>query len=77
MPSVVGTFKIVTNTGQIEFGDTIVFSPNHFTKTYSGSGVAPTGDFSKTINFFSSTNTFDSDAADQTVKRFPFGPFSW
>jgi spore germination protein PF len=76
MPSVVGTFKVVTNSGQLEIGDTFAIAPKTLSKTYGGSGTNPTGDFGTSINFFSFTNILDPDVNDQ-LSVWPKGPYFW
>jgi spore germination protein PF len=76
MPSIVGTFKVVTNSGQLEIGDTFAIAPKSASKSFNGAGSGNTGDFAASINYFSSTNTIDSDVNDQQVS-WPGTPFLW
>jgi spore germination protein PF len=68
MPSIVcGPFKINSNEGVINFGDSQNISPKNTSKQVSGSGSGNTGDFIITNNGFNMNNTFDPDLADQNV----------
>ncbi|UOF92160.1 spore germination protein [Fodinisporobacter ferrooxydans] len=77
MPSVVGAFKVVSNSGQIEIGDTFAIAPKAASKTYTGSGAGNTGDFTSTFNYWNSTNTIDPDGNDQQVVGWPGSSFLW
>jgi spore germination protein PF len=62
MPSIIGAFKVVTNTGTINNGDLMIISPTtQSTKIYKGSGTDVTGDYTMTISIFSATITYGSD----------------
>ncbi|RKL69262.1 hypothetical protein CR203_04335 [Salipaludibacillus neizhouensis] len=65
MPSIVGSFKINSNGGVINFGDTQNISPKSTTKSVSGSGAGNTGDFIVTNNGININNTADPDVVDQ------------
>ncbi|WP_100407423.1 spore germination protein [Bacillus solitudinis] len=68
MPSIVlGPFKINSNAGVINFGDSQNISPKSTAKSVSGSGALNTGDFINTNNGFNMNTTFDPDAADQNL----------
>ncbi|WP_058304048.1 spore germination protein [Gorillibacterium timonense] len=71
MPSIVGSFKINTvgPSSIIHIGDSLVLSPTSSSKSYAGSGSFNTGDFPVTNNALSSTNTFDPDGVDDSVKK--------
>jgi hypothetical protein len=64
MPSLVGAFKVVSNPGTINNGDSFIIAPTVSTKTYEGSGSSVIGDFPTTINFISLTIVNDSDIVD-------------
>ena len=66
MPSIIGgPFKINSNSGVVNFGDSFNISPKSTSKSVTGSGSANTGDFIMTNNGFSVSNTLDPDVADQ------------
>jgi spore germination protein PF len=68
MPSIVcGPFKINSNSGVINFGDSQNISPKSTSKAVSGSGGGNTGDFIITNNGFNMNNTFDPDVKDQNI----------
>ncbi|WP_199622488.1 spore germination protein [Paenibacillus alkalitolerans] len=66
MPSIIGNIKIVSmgSSGVAHLGDAIQLSPQATSKTYSGSGSSNTGDFPRTFNAISATNTNDPDVID-------------
>jgi spore germination protein PF len=66
MPAIIGgPFKINSNQGVINFGDSINISPKSTSKSVSGSGGGNTGDFIVTNNGININNTLDPDVADQ------------
>ncbi|UCZ51451.1 spore germination protein [Bacillus shivajii] len=66
MPSIVGgPIKINSNSGVINFGDTLNISPKEASKSVSGSGAGHTGDFQITNNGININNTLDPDGFDQ------------
>jgi spore germination protein PF len=68
MPSIIGgPFKINSNNGVINFGDSQNISPKSTSKSISGSGGGNTGDFIITNNGVNVNNTFDPDIADQNL----------
>ncbi|GIO06501.1 spore germination protein [Brevibacillus reuszeri] len=67
MPSVIGAVNINSNSGTVNFGDTLNISPKSATKTFSGSGGGNTGNLVNTINGVSSTNTLDPSVVDQPL----------
>jgi len=69
MPSIVGAFKIVSNSGAVNNGDSVFISPNSSTKAYYGSGSSVTGDLSMSNTLFSSTNVYDPDVVDDSVNK--------
>ncbi|MEK4027963.1 spore germination protein [Pseudobacillus sp. FSL P4-0506] len=67
MPSIVsGPFKVNTNSGVLNFGDTLNISPKSIFKEVRGSGGGNTGDFMMTNNGISISTAMDPDIADQT-----------
>ncbi|WEG11008.1 spore germination protein [Pullulanibacillus sp. KACC 23026] len=52
---------------QVNFGDVLNISPKAMSKSISGSGAFETGDFQVHYEWFSLTNTIDSDGSDQTI----------
>ncbi|MGN7470000.1 spore germination protein [Brevibacillus sp. SAFN-007a] len=67
MPSVVGAVNINSNSGTVNFGDTLNISPKSASKTFSGSGGSNTGNVVNTINGANATNTFDPNLVDQPL----------
>ncbi|GED70651.1 putative spore germination protein GerPF [Brevibacillus reuszeri] len=67
MPSVIGAVNINSNSGTVNFGDTLNISPKSATKAFSGSGGGNTGNLVNTINGVSSTNTLDPSVVDQPL----------
>ncbi|WNC12795.1 spore germination protein [Brevibacillus brevis] len=67
MPSIVGAVNINTNSGTVNFGDTLNISPKSATKTFSGSGGSNTGNLVNTVNGPSATNTLDPSVVDQPL----------
>ncbi|WP_280771971.1 spore germination protein [Salipaludibacillus daqingensis] len=68
MPSIVyGPFKINSNDGVLNFGDTLNISPKGTSKSVSGSGGSNTGDFIITNNGINLNNTLDPDLTDQNI----------
>jgi hypothetical protein len=73
MPSFIGTFKVVTNTGTLNNGDNLIIAPSTSSKTYEGSGSAVTGDFPTTISIISLTITNDRDIVDDSPTKIATG----
>lgn len=73
MPSFIGTFKVVTNTGTLNNGDNFITAPVTSAKTYEGSGSAVTGDFPTTISFISLTLVNDPDIIDDSPTKIATG----
>jgi len=69
MPSIVGNLKINTvgSGGIVNIGDSFFLSPKSTSKTFAGSGSFITGDFIRSANGISTTNTFEPHAADSNV----------
>lgn len=69
MPSIVGPVKITSigSGAQVNFGDILNVSPKSNSKTYAGSGSLSTGDVQFHNEWLSSTNTLDSDGADESI----------
>ncbi|OCA89040.1 spore germination protein [Pseudobacillus wudalianchiensis] len=67
MPSIVtGPFKVNTNSGIMNFGDTLNIAPKSIFKQVNGAGGTNTGDFVTTNNGISISSAIDPDVADQT-----------
>lgn len=64
LPSVVGNVNINSNTGTVNFGDTLVISPDNIAKTVSGQGGGNIGNVVNTVNGTNLNNTADPDAVD-------------
>lgn len=69
MPSVIGAFQIVTNSGTVNNGDSLITAPTQSSKTNNGAGTGVTGDFSSTISFFSATITNNPDRIDAVQSK--------
>ncbi|WP_373281398.1 spore germination protein [Paenibacillus macerans] len=71
MPAIVGNVKIIniSSGGVVQFGDTLVISPQTATKTFAGSGSFNTGDFPVTNNGLSTTLTIDPAVVDGSVTK--------
>ncbi|XEC93960.1 spore germination protein [Paenibacillus tarimensis] len=69
MPAIVGAIKIISvgSSSIVHIGDSIQLAPVSSAKTFAGAGSFNTGDNMRTYNSISSTNTYDSDAADSNV----------
>ncbi|MBU8907908.1 spore germination protein [Desertibacillus haloalkaliphilus] len=68
MPSIVGgPFKINSNSGVVNFGDSLNISPKAATKSFSGSGAGNTGDFIMTNNGVNANTNVDPDLSDQNA----------
>jgi spore germination protein PF len=70
MPPFIGAFKVVSNPGTINNGNSFIIAPTVSNKSYEGSGSAVNGDFSTTISFFSVTLTNDPDIIDNSPNKF-------
>ncbi|WP_242142901.1 MULTISPECIES: spore germination protein [unclassified Bacillus cereus group] len=66
MPSVVANLVVQNSNGSFNLGDFYNVSPKENTKAYSGSGASNVAVVVNTFNGISTTNTFDSDVADQS-----------
>jgi spore germination protein PF len=73
MPSFIGAFKVITNTGTLNNGDSLIIAPTTSNKTYEGSGSAVTGDFPTTISFLSLTIVNDPDIIDNSPTKVATG----
>ncbi|MFD2613151.1 spore germination protein [Paenibacillus gansuensis] len=73
MPAIVGAIKILSvgPSSIVHIGDSIQLAPVSTSKTYAGAGSFNTGEVVQTNNAVSSTNTYDTDAADQNVVSLP------
>ncbi|MFC0211321.1 spore germination protein [Paenibacillus chartarius] len=69
MPSFVGAFKVVSNGGTLNNGDTFIIAPTSSTKSYFGAGSSVTGDLSATFSLFSATITNDPDVVDDSTAK--------
>ena len=74
MPAVVGAIKII-NVGPastVQIGDAVLIAPQSVSKTFAGAGSFNTGDYLRTFNTVSATNTYDMDTVDTSL--IPLGP---
>ncbi|RXT06290.1 spore germination protein [Ammoniphilus sp. CFH 90114] len=68
MPSLIlGPVNINSNSGAVNFGDTLNVSPKSTAKAFSGSGGGNTGNFVVTNNGANATNTLDANVTDQPM----------
>jgi spore germination protein PF len=68
MPSiVVGPFQFVSNSGTVNFGDTLQISPKSTSKSISGSGGGSNGNSVINNNGISISNSVDPDIADSNT----------
>lgn len=65
MPSLVNSVNINTNSGVINFGDSLNISPQNSSKTVSGQGGSNTGNVVFTLNGANINNATDPDVIDQ------------
>lgn len=73
MPSFIGVFKVVSNSGNLINGNLLVVSPTSSSKTYAGSGGLNTGDFAVIGNLFSATLTSDPDVFENNANKVATG----
>jgi spore germination protein PA len=66
MAALIGGVKVITveSGGQFHVGDSALIAPKNTPKATAGSGAFNSGDFPRTFNLFSTTNTNDPDLAD-------------
>jgi len=69
MPAIVGAIKILSvGTGSIvQIGDSVQLAPHTIAKTFAGAGSFNTGDYLRTYNYVSTTNTYDNDVSDGNI----------
>jgi len=65
LPSIIGGININSNSGTVNFGDTLNISPISTTKTVSGQGGGNTGNVVNTLNGANLSNAVDPDLIDQ------------
>jgi spore germination protein PF len=65
LPSVVQSVNINSNSGTVNFGDTLSISPTNSSKTVSGQGGGNTGNMVNTLNGVSVNNVLDPSIIDQ------------
>lgn len=65
MPSIIGGININSNSGTVNFGDTLNISPISTSKTVSGQGGGNTGNLVNLINGANLNNAVDPDLIDQ------------
>ncbi|GLY09261.1 spore germination protein [Bacillus badius] len=66
MPSIVtGPFKVNSNGGVMNFGDTLNIAPKSILKEVRGAGGSNVGDLTMTNTGISITNSLDPDLVDQ------------
>ncbi|WP_281887993.1 spore germination protein [Paenibacillus sp. YYML68] len=69
MPAIVGAIKInsVGSSSIVHIGDSVQVAPISVAKTFAGAGSFNTGDYLRTYNYVSTTNTYDNDVADSNI----------
>ncbi|MCL6606347.1 MAG: spore germination protein [Paenibacillus sp.] len=67
MPSLVGSVNFNSNSGVINFGDTLNISPKSASKSVSGQGGGNTGNVIITLNGANVNNTIDPDVIDEPI----------
>jgi spore germination protein PA len=69
MPAIVGAVQVINigSSGVFHIGDVYKITPYSTTKTFAGAGSFNTGATLSLYNERSSTNTYDSDVADQPI----------
>lgn len=69
MPAIVGAVQVMSigSSGVFNIGDVFKISPASTTKIFAGAGSFNTGEQISLYNNRSSTNTYDSDVADQPI----------
>lgn len=65
MPSIVLSVNINSNSGTVNFGDTLSIAPVTNTKAVSGQGGSNTGNLVNTLNGANINNVVDPDLLDQ------------
>ncbi|MFH5185100.1 spore germination protein [Paenibacillus sp. TAB 01] len=65
MPSIVLSVNINSNSGTVNFGDTLSISPTSSTKSVSGQGGSNTGNLVNTLNGANVNNVLDPSLIDQ------------
>ena len=65
MPSIIGGININSNSGTVNFGDTLNISPISSTKSVTGQGGGNTGNVVNTLNGANLSNAVDPDVIDQ------------
>jgi len=66
LPSIIGGININSNSGTVNFGDTLSISPISTSKTVSGQGGGNTGNVINTLNGANLSNAVDPDLVDQS-----------
>ncbi|MFC5451091.1 spore germination protein [Paenibacillus aestuarii] len=60
MSSKIGAFKVITNSGTIINGESlIIMAPTQISKSFNGAGAGVTGAHAMTFSFFSTTIALD------------------
>lgn len=65
MPSIVQSVNINSNSGTVNFGDTLSISPISNSKAVSGQGGGNTGNLVNTLNGANINNVLDPSLVDQ------------
>lgn len=65
MPSIVQSVNINSNSGTVNFGDTLSISPISNSKSVSGQGGGNTGNLVNTLNGANINNVLDPSLVDQ------------
>lgn len=72
MTGIVGNLKIVSvgSSSIVHIGDSVYLAPQSTAKTFAGAGSFNTGDYLRTYNTYSQTNTYDPDVVDTSLAPF-------
>ncbi|OXM86999.1 spore germination protein [Paenibacillus rigui] len=70
MPSIVLSVNINSNSGTVNFGDTLSISPTSNSKSVSGQGGSNTGNLVNTLNGANINNVLDPSLIDQPTATF-------
>ncbi|HHY72538.1 MAG TPA: spore germination protein [Bacillus bacterium] len=69
MPAIVGAVNVVSLAASsvMNIGDVFTIAPKSTAKTFAGAGSFITGDTNTVTNYYSNTNTYESDTVDQPM----------
>ncbi|WP_458414377.1 spore germination protein [Schinkia sp. CFF1] len=69
MPAIVGAINVVSVSASsvMNIGDVFTIAPKSTAKTFAGAGSFITGEQNRVTNYYSNTNTYENDFADQPM----------